>query len=183
MNNWSWVGRYIAVIVMAVVLAGALGGMDLFQSTSVLGRKLSAAHIVRFLGFGAALVVLWLLAQQSVTQFREQGGRWGFLQHLMLPLVTLIVVACAHGVILLVLRPVMDAELRQIYNWLFIAGIIAACAWLVMALFNQSSSLTEALTPVSSKSESGSERRCTKCGTAAAESARFCAHCGASLYD
>lgn len=183
MNNWSWVGRYVAVIVLAVILAGALGGMDLFQSTSVLGRKLSAAQIVRFLGFGAALVVLWLLAQQAVIQFRKQGGRWGFLQHLLLPLVTLIVVACAHGVILLVLRPLMDAELRLMYNWFFIFGIIAACAWLVMALFNQSSSLTEALTPVGSKPESGSARRCTKCGKTATGSARFCAQCGASLND
>lgn len=183
MGNWSWVGRYVAAIVLAVILAGAIGGMDLFQSTSVMGRKLSASHIVRFLGFGTALVVLWLLAQQAVIQFGKQGGRWGFLQHLILPLVTLIVVACAHGVILLVLRPLMDAELRQLYNWLFIAGIIASCAWLVMALFNQSSSLTEALTSVGARLEPGSVRRCRQCGAPGDQSARFCAQCGTSLKD
>lgn len=181
-DNWSWLGRYVAVIVLAVILAAALGSMDLFQTTVVMGKKLSAAHIVKFLGYGAALTVLWLLGQRSALVLRQQGGRWGFLQHLVLPVVSLIVVASAHGVILLVLRPLMDASLRDMYNWVFIAGIIATCAWLIMALFNQSSSLTEVLTSATQRlGSAGKIQTCNQCGTQTQSGTKFCGQCGAKL--
>lgn len=183
-ENWNWVGRYVAVIVMAVILAAALGGMELFQATTVMDKKLSAAHIVRFLGYGGSLAVLWLLGQRAALAFGRQGGRWAFLQHLVLPLATLIVVASAHSVILLVLRPLMNAELRNAYNWLFIAGIIAAAAWLVMALFTQSSPLTEAFTSAAQRLGSGGKFRvCAQCGARADASAKFCGACGTKLAD
>ena len=48
-DNWNWVGRYVAVIVLALILAAALGSMDLFKTTAVMGKQLSAANIVKFL--------------------------------------------------------------------------------------------------------------------------------------
>jgi len=57
------------------------------------------------------------------------------------PLATLIVIACAHSVLLLVLGPLMSKFLLQVYNWLFIAAIILSAAWLVGALFTGSASL------------------------------------------
>ncbi|HZP91492.1 MAG TPA: zinc ribbon domain-containing protein [Burkholderiales bacterium] len=183
-ENWNWVGRYVSVIVIAGVLAAALGSMELFQATTILNKKLSAAHIVRFLGYGAALAVLWLLAQRAALALGRQGGRWSFLRHLVLPLAMLIVVASAHSVILLVLRPMMDTALRNTYNWLFIAGIIAAAAWLIIALFNQSSPLAEAFTSAAQRLGSGGKSRvCTQCGTRAEPSAKFCSACGAKLAD
>jgi amino acid permease len=179
-ENWQWVGRYVAVILIAVILAASLGSMNLFESTK-LGTKLTAAHIVQFLGFGAGLAVFWLLGQRASIEFRKQGGKWEFLRHIVLPLVTLIVVASAHGVILLVLRTLMDAEQRNLYNWLFIGGIIAAAAWLVVALFNQSSSLTQAVTSAAQRSEPGSAAACPHCGARTEAGAHFCSRCGGSL--
>lgn len=181
-NHWSWVGRYVAVIFIALVLAAALGSMDLFKGTTVITKKLTAAHIVKFLGYGGALIVLWLLGQRATTVLARQGGRWGFLQHLALPTISLIVVASAHSVLLLVLNPLMDASLRGVYNWMFIAAIIGTAAWLVTALFNQSSSLTEALTSATGwLSPTGSRQLCPKCGTAAEFSEKFCGGCGTKL--
>lgn len=181
-ESWNWIARYVAVIVIAVILASVLGSMELFVTTTVMAKKLSAAHIVKFLGYSAALVILWLLAQRVALVLRAQGGPWAFLQHLLLPVATLIVVACAHSVILLVLQRMLDASARNVYNWLFIAGIIAAAAWLVMALFNQSSSLTEAFTSAATRlGNAANARRCAKCGTENQQNAKFCVDCGAKL--
>ena len=180
-DNWNWVGRYVAVIVLALILAAALGSMDLFKTTAVMGKQLSAANIVKFLGYGAALTVLWLLGQRAALVLRRGAGRWGFLHHLTLPVVPLIVVPCAHSVILLVLKPLMDPALRNIYNWAFIAGIIASAGWLVMALFNQSSPLTEALTSAAQRLSSAKAQACSQCGAGTESGAKFCGQCGARI--
>ncbi len=144
-NNWGWMGRYVAVIVLSLILGAALGQMSLFEKTSLAG-KLSASHIVQFLGYGTALVSLWLLGQRATVVLQQQGGKWGVLQHLILPLVSLIVVSLAYSVVLLLLKPFLGATVQSILNWTFIAAILGCAGWLVMAVLNQSAPLTELLT-------------------------------------
>ena len=182
-ENWAWIGRYVAVIIIALVLAAAFGSMDLFKTTTVIGKKLTAAHIVKFLGYGTALAVLWFLSQRASLVLQRQGGRWSFGQYLLVPLVTLVVVASAHSVLLLVLGPLLDLGLRNLYNWLFIIGIIAAAAWVVIALFNQSSSLTEVVASMAKQAGSAGRVSCQKCGAPARAGAKFCSQCGARLGD
>ena len=145
-EGWNWVGRYIAVIVIALILAAAIGSMELFIKTSVFGGKLNASHLVRFLGYGAALAAFWMLGQRSTIALQQHGGRWSFMQHLILPVVSLIVVSIAYTVALLILSPMMNAALHNIYNWVFIIAILACAVWVVMAVLGQSASLTSALT-------------------------------------
>ncbi len=144
-NNWNWMGRYVAVIVLALVLGAALGQMSLFEKTSLAG-KLSASHIVQFLGYGTALVAFWLLGQRATVFLQKQGGKWAVMQHLILPLVSLVVVSLAYSVVLLLLKPFLSATVLSILNWTFIAAILACAGWLVMAVLNQSAPLTELLT-------------------------------------
>lgn len=180
-KEWSWVGRYVAVILIALVLAAALGSMKLFNSTSIANR-LTAAHLVTFLGYGSALVVFWLLGQRATVVLAEHGGRWSFMRHLLLPAVSLIVAASAHSVLFLVLGPLMDSALRNVYDWTFIVIIVGAAAWLVTALFNQSSSLTEAMTSATQPLEAAkSPRNCSHCGALAEDDAKFCKQCGGKL--
>lgn len=145
-EGWNWIGRYIAVIVIALILAAAIGSMELFIKTSVFGGKLNAAHLVRFLGYGAALAAFWMLGQRSTIALQQHGGRWSFMQHLILPVVSLIVVSIAYTVALLILSPMMNAALHNIYNWVFIVAILSCAVWVVMAVLGQSASLTSALT-------------------------------------
>lgn len=144
MVDWTWAVRYVAVIVLALILAAALGHMDLFQK-AVIG-KLSAAHIVEFLGYGGALVIVWVLGRRATVIIQEQGGKLLALQHLILPIVSLVVVALAYSVVLLPVKPFMNPTLMNIYNWLFIALILACACWLIMAVLNKSASLTAMLT-------------------------------------
>jgi len=145
-EGWNWVGRYIAVIVIALILAAAIGSMELFIKTSVFGGKLNASHLVRFLGYGAALAAFWMLGQRSTIALQQHGGRWSFMQHLILPVVSLIVISIAYTVALLILSPMMNAALHNIYNWVFIVAILSCAVWVVMAVLGQSASLTSALT-------------------------------------
>jgi hypothetical protein len=137
---WQWVWRYVLVIVVVLVIVTLLSGMELFKSTAAVAGKLTAAHIVRFLGYGGALAVLWLLARRASEQLRGGQKSSLFLAELFVPLATLIAISAGHGVLQLVLKPFMNADLRNLYNWLFVIGTLAAATWLALTLFGQSPS-------------------------------------------
>lgn len=137
---WHWVWRYVLVIVVVLVIATFLSGMGLFKSTAAVAGKLTAAHIVKFLGYGGALAVLLLLARRATGQLRAEQESSLFLAELFVPLATLIAVSAGHGVLQLVLKPFMNADMRNLYNWLFVIGTLASATWLALALFGQSPS-------------------------------------------
>lgn len=175
--GWNWVGRYVAVIVVSLVLAALLGHMDLFVNTKM-GGKLTASHIVQFLGYGAALATLWVLGQRATIVLQRQEGKWSVLQHLILPAVSLLVAALAYSVLLLLVKPFMDASLSSIFNWVFIVAILACAGWLVMAVLNQSASLTALFTE---RMNAGEGRVCGACGAKCEATAKFCKECGKAL--
>ncbi len=140
-ERWIWLVRYAVVIVLALILAVALGEMELFKTTKFGKTGLNASRVAQFFGYGGALLVFWLLAQRAAAQISGQDERWKLVKSILVPLATLIVVACAHSVILLILAPLMSKAWLPAYNWTFIAGIILSAVWLVAALFTGSSSL------------------------------------------
>ena len=140
-DRWVWTIRYGVVIVLALVLAAALGEMALFKGTRIGKTGLNAARLVQFFGYGGALFVFWLLARRTAVMLPSGDARLDVVRSILLPLATLIVVAAAHAIVLLVLGPLMSRAWLQAYNWLFIAGIIMSAAWLLAALFTGSSSL------------------------------------------
>ena len=178
--NWNWVGRFVAVIVLALVLGAAIGGMPLFAKTFLVSGKLNAAQVVRFLGYGTALVVFWILGQRLTMALRQQqGSRWAVMQSLILPIVTLIVVSALYSVILLVLGPLLVGALQKIYDWVFILAIIACAIWLIMAVLGQADALTEAL----AGSAHGAKQLavCASCGAGSDTGATHCGQCGKEL--
>ena len=139
-ERWAWAIRYVVVIVVALVLAAALGEMSLFQSTKFGKTGLNAARLVQFLGYGGGLLVFWLLARRAAALIPGQD-HWNVVKSITVPIATLVVLACAHAVILLVLGPLMNKSWHQAYDWAFIAAIILSAVWLVAALLTGSSSL------------------------------------------
>jgi len=140
-ERWTWVVRYLVVIVLAVILAATLGEMALFKTTRFGKTGLNAGRLVQFLGFGGALLVFWLLAQRAALLLDGRDARWTLVKSLLLPLATLIAVASAHAVTLLLLAPLMSRAWQPVYNWVFIGAIILSAAWLLAALLTGSSSL------------------------------------------
>ena len=181
-DDLSWLGRFVATILVAWILATALSSMDLFEKTYVINGKLSASHMVRFLGYSTALGALWMLGRRATMVFQKQDGRWSFLQHLILPVVSLIVAASTNSVALLVMKPMMNPAMHNIYNWVFIVAILGCAAWVVMAVLGQSASLTEALTTAAERiNASGKVNVCAACGTNNDATAKFCKKCGKEL--
>lgn len=181
-KDWSWIGRYVAVIVVSLILGAAIGSMDLFAKTFVVTGKLSAAHLVRFLGYGVALAALWMLGQRATMALQQHGGRWSFVQHLILPVVTLIVVSSAYSVTLLIVKPLLDLTLTNIYNWIFIIAILSCAVWVIMAVLGQSAPLTEAFTSAAERLGATSKSKaCAACGAQNDVAAKFCKQCGKSL--
>ena len=181
-KDWSWIGRYVAVIVVSLILGSAIGSMELFTKTFVVSGKLSAAHLVRFLGYGAALSALWMLGQRATMALQQHGGRWSFVQHLILPVVTLIVVSSAYSVTLLIVKPLLDLSLTNIYNWVFIIAILSCAVWVIMAVLGQSAPLTEAFTSAAERfGNAGKPKSCSACGAHNDAAAKFCRQCGKAL--
>lgn len=143
--TWNWGIRYVATIIVVLVLAAVLGSMDLFAKTTIAKKALSAAKLVHFIGYGAALASFWMLGKHLSAVCRQFGGRWAFLQHLILPTITLIVISASYYVVLPVLQPFMNHSMHNVYKWLFILAIIACSIWLVAAVLGQSNSITEAI--------------------------------------
>jgi hypothetical protein len=140
-ERWTWVVRYVLVIVLAIILGTALGATDLFKTTKFGKTGLNAARLVEFIGYGGALWVFWLLAQRAARLLPATNSHWLFMKHALIPLATLIVIAFGQAVLLLILDPLMNASWRQGYNWFVISAIMLSAAWLVMTLFTGSSSL------------------------------------------
>lgn len=141
----GWWIRYPLIIVVTLVLGAALGELGFFQKTSIGVLKLNAANLVRFLAYGTALVLLWLLAQRGVQELRAHGSWQNQASHLVLPLAAVIIVPAVHPVLLLLLGGVFGPELRKIYDWIFILGTLAAAVWLVLALYQRLEPLLLAL--------------------------------------
>lgn len=140
-ERWVWMVRYGVVIALAAILAVTLGEMDLFKTTRFGKTGLNAGRLVQFLGYGGALLVFWLLAQRAAESLDGKDPRWSVIKNTLLPLATLVVVASAHTVMLLLLAPLMSKAWHQAYNWIFIAAIILSATWLLAALLTGSSSL------------------------------------------
>jgi len=144
-NNAAWWIRYLLVIVVTLVLGAALGELAFFQKTSISALKLTAANLVRFLGYGSALLLLWLLSRRAAQELDKQGGWRLQAGRFVLPLATVVIVPTAHPVLLLLLGGLLGAELRKIYDWLFILGTLAAAIWLVLSLYQHLELLLESL--------------------------------------
>src|SRR6266581_6971526 len=107
-ERWSWVVRYVVVIVLAIVLGAALGEMELFKITKFGKTGLNAARLVQFLGYGGALFIFWLLARRASLLIDEKNDSWSLVKNMLIPLATLIVIACGQAVMLLILGPFMS---------------------------------------------------------------------------
>ncbi len=142
---WMWVGKYVLVIVVALILGAVLGGLGLFRAATLGAPRLTAAALARFIAYGGALGMLWLLGRRAAEQLRAAGGGLAGLAAPVLSLATLIVTPSAYGVLLQLVEPFLSRALRSLAEWVFILGTLAAAVWFVWALFTNFDTLLEAL--------------------------------------
>ncbi len=131
MEARRWVMKYGVAMFLAFLLAMILGQVSLFRETSV--GKLRASDLVQFIGYSGSLVIGWLGARELA---RNLPAEWKWMipfQGLVIPLATLVAVAIAYGVLLFVLDPFVGKPGKVIYNWVFIAAIVADSIWLILS--------------------------------------------------
>ncbi len=150
-KNWVWIGKYLFVIVVALILGVAIGNLVLFKSATLGTPRLTAAVLVQFIAYGGALGLLWFLGLRLSRQLRDGGGSTSNLATIVLALVTLIVVASAYVVLMQFINPFLPRDLKPFIDWGFILGTLAAAIWLVWALFTDSEALLEAMSRAASR--------------------------------
>lgn len=130
MKARKWMMEYGVAMILAVLCAAVLGHLPLFRETTV--GKLHASDLVQFIGYGGAMVLAWFGARQLAA---EPPDDWKWLmpyRALVLPLTTLAMVGLAYVVLLYACEPFLGKSGKEIYNWMFVIGIMAACAWLII---------------------------------------------------
>lgn len=178
MERWAWVLRYAVACLFALVLSAILGGSRLFQETTLGPAGPTAADVVRFLGDGAALLLIWFAAVRAVAMLPRDGSWRSFLRETLVPLATLVVLAVGYGVPLFVLRPVLDQPALIVYGWLFVLAIIGAALWLAWAGYQNAEALNGI---VARLVRQVSRRRAIALPGGAEGGAEACQHCGHKL--
>ncbi len=153
-ENWFWIGKYLVVIVVALVLGSVLAGLEPFKGNVIGSTRISAGALVQFIAHGGALALFWALGLRFSGQLRRAGGPASPLSAMVLALFTLIAVASAYGVLAHFLAPLLTADARSAIDWVFIAGILAAALWLLWVLFTESEAVLEALGRVAAQRRS-----------------------------
>ncbi len=166
-----------------MLLGFILGSLPLFREAGIGTTGLTAAHMIQFLGYAGALVLLWLLGHAARTRIPEERKDLWFTRQLAEPLATLIVIITGHQVLLLLLAPFLGGTGRSVYNWLFVLGSVGAALWLVLAASSAWATLTgeRPLLRRSWPSPASKPPACPQCGTPVRTNMKFCSQCGQSI--
>ena len=135
MTGWSWIGKFIIVIIAALLLGVALGNLTLFKTATLGNPKLTAALLVQFTSHIGALALLWALGWRAAQQMRESGERMGVVAMIVLAFVTLLITSIGYVVLSSFITPFIAKDVKDVLNWIFICGVLAAAAWFILALF------------------------------------------------
>ena len=144
-RNWLWIGKYLLVILAALVLGAVLGHLALFKSATLGTPRLTAAALSQFIAQGGALALLWVLGARLAREFRAIGGAVAELSTMVLALVTLIVIASAYGVLLHFIAPFLSHAVKPFVDWAFILAILVAAGWLMWALYRDAESIMQTI--------------------------------------
>lgn len=145
MSARKWMMEYGVAMWLAFLCALILGQVPLFRDTTV--WKLHASDVVQFVGYGGALAMAWLGARRLAGELPENWKWLRPLQGLLLPVATLFTVSVAYGVALYVADPFIGKSGKVVYNWCFIAAIVASCAWCIVSWVRKCAPLVAEMEP------------------------------------
>jgi hypothetical protein len=130
MKARKWIMEYGVAMLLAVLCAVILGHLSLFREATI--GKLHASDLVQFLGYGGGILLAWMGARQLAS---DPPDDWKWLvpyRALVLPLTTLVIVGLAYEVLLYACEPFLGKTGKEVYNWTFVIGLVASCAWLIV---------------------------------------------------
>ena len=143
-TSWGWIGPYLIVIILAILIGPVLGTLPLFTGTFLPPLRMTAAQVVRLLADGLCLLMIWLVALRARRELSDNGKGQTFLRSILFPSACLLMVLVAsraydaHGI------PILGPPRQPLYNWLLTGGLIGSAAWLTFAWVRHVDALTKA---------------------------------------
>lgn len=141
----QWILEYGVAMGLSFLFAAMLGQVPLFRETAV--GKVHASDIVQFLGYTGALVIAWFGARQLSGDPSDNWKGLAPYRALIQPVMLLAIVALSYCVLLLLCGPYLSKSAKGIYNWVFIVGIVADVAWIIMTWVQKCAPLVAAIVP------------------------------------
>ena len=136
-DEWMWTARNGVAVLAALLLAGILSQARVFQEAALGSNGLNAAAAVRFLGYGTALVLIWVTAWHAAAQIAPRDSVSRLLHEGLPPFATLLILPGVYGLI----RPFLSGRAVTGVSWMFVLLLLATAVWLGRALYDNAEAL------------------------------------------
>jgi hypothetical protein len=179
-DEWMWTARNGVAVLAALVLAGILSQVRVFQEAVLGSDGFNAAAVVRLLGYGIALALIWITAWRAAAQIPPRDTVSRLLHEGLPPFATLLILPGVYGLI----RPFLNERAVTGVSWMFVLLLLATAVWLGRVLYANAEALVIGAAAIGRRVSESVERRthaCQNCGAPNSATAKFCTSCGASL--
>jgi hypothetical protein len=161
-DEWMWTARNGVAVLAALVLTVILSQVQVFQEAARGSEGFNAAAVVRLLGYGIALALIWMTAWRAAAQIppRDAGSR--LLREGFPPFTALLTLPGVYSLI----RPFLGDRAVTAISWVFVLLLLATAAWLGSVLYHNADALVIGAAKIRHQiSESGEHRElaCQQC--------------------
>ena len=136
-EEWMWTMRNVVAILAAVLFASILSGVQVFREAALGRSGFSASDAVRLLGYGTALILIWITAWRAAAQIPATGAVPRLLHEGIPPVVTLLVLPGAYGLI----HSFLTDRAVLVVSWVFVLLLLATAVWLGLVLYTNAEAL------------------------------------------
>ncbi|WHZ14036.1 MAG: Serine/threonine protein kinase [Nitrospira sp.] len=144
-TSWGWIGPYLIVIILAILVGPLLATLPLFTHTFVRPLRMNAAQAVRLVADGICLLMIWLAAARATRELHDNGKGQTFLRCILPPAAFMLIVLMAYRAYELHGIPALGPPKQPLYHWLLTGGLIGSATWLTFAWARHADALTQAL--------------------------------------
>ncbi len=143
-TSWGWIGPYLIVIILAILVGPFLATLPLFMHTFIEPLGMNAAQAVRFVADGICLLMIWFAASRARRDLQHNGRGQTFFRAILFPSAFLLILLMAFRAYDVHAIPVLGQPKQPLYNWLVTGGLIGSATWLTFAWVRHVDALTRA---------------------------------------
>jgi serine/threonine-protein kinase len=142
---WGWIGPYIAVIVLIILVSPLLAALPIFTRISLPHLGINMAQALRLFADGVCLLMVWLAAHRAYGELEETGKGETFVRSVLYPAACFLIIIAGHKAYEIHGMPILGPPTQPFYSWFFSAALIGSAAWLTVAWLRHADALTRSL--------------------------------------
>ncbi|HET6674279.1 MAG TPA: serine/threonine-protein kinase [Nitrospiraceae bacterium] len=139
---WGWIGPYIVVIILVILVSPLLAALPLFTKIALPQFGINAAQALRLFADGVCLLMVWLAARRAYDELEETGKGQTFVRAVLYPAAYFLLIIAGHKAYEVHGMPILGPPTQPFYSWLFSAGLIGSATWLTIAWLRHADALT-----------------------------------------